>query len=223
MKTQLKYLIYTLAIALASCSETKTEETETPAVPKLPIYGERYFDEDKKDTVYHQIPDFELLNQDSVLITQKDLEGKIIIADFFFTSCPTMCPVMTSELKRVAKVIEKMNEVYIVSHTVDPEIDTLATLRAYAKDNAIDTKKWWFLWGPEEFIHNHGGEGYMLAAQRDSAAPGGFLHASQFVLIDKEKRIRGIYDGLQKNEVEQLLKDLEILRKEYEQDHTAAN
>jgi protein SCO1/2 len=222
MKILYPYILFAITITTVGCSGSNNSKSKTQN-PKLPIYGERYYDEEKKDTVYHEIPDFELLNQDSVMVTQKDIEGKIFVADFFFTSCQTICPQMTSQLKHVAKAIEKMNDVYIISHTVDPETDTLPVLRAYAKDNGINTKKWWFLWGEESFIHEHGGQGYMLNVMRDSTAQGGFLHSSIFVLVDKKKHIRGLYDGTQTKDVEKLMKDIDKLRNEYEQNHTAAH
>lgn len=202
-------------IVLAGCNNSKeTEETAAPET--LPFLGEKYYDEELKDTVYHQIPEFELLNQDSVVVTEKDFAGKIMVADFFFTSCETICPKMTSQLKRVAKKTEGMPEVFIVSHTVDPETDSVATLKNYAHSNGIDTKKWWFLTGDESFIHEHGGQGYLLNVLRDSTAQGGFLHSEFFVLVDKERRIRGIYDGTSTIEVDKLIADITRLRKEYE-------
>lgn len=217
----LKYISIIVPIMLVSCSNNTKQET--PSVDKLPIYGERYYDEETKDTAYHHIPDFELINQDSVMVTQKDFDNKIIVADFFFTSCTTICPKMTNQLKRVAKAIEELNDVYIVSHTVDPEIDSVATLNAYAKENGINTKKWWFLTGDESFIHEHGGQGYLLNVLRDSTAQGGFLHSSIFVLVDKSKRIRGLYDGTVTKEVDKLIEDIKILTKEYESEATTAN
>ena len=207
-----------LPVFLVACSDKSEPET---TVAKLPIYGERYYDEETKDTAYHHIPDFELINQDSVMVTQKDIEGKIFVADFFFTSCTTICPKMTNSLKSVAKAIEDMKDVYIISHTVDPEIDSIETLRAYAKENNINTKKWWFLTGDESFIHEHGGEGYLLNVKRDSTAQGGFLHSSIFILVDKSKRIRGLYDGTIPVEVEKCISDIKKLVAEYEQESTA--
>jgi len=116
-----------------------------------------------------------------------------------------------------------MDDVYIISHTVDPETDSIEVLRAYAKDNGIDTKKWWFLTGDEFFIHEHGGQGYMLNVMRDSTAQGGFLHSSIFVLVDKEKHIRGLYDGTNMKEVDKLIEDIKTLKKEYESAATSAN
>jgi protein SCO1/2 len=224
MKSKLINMKIHLSIALivplmfSSCSNDSNPET---ANSKLPVYGERYYDEETKDTAYHHIPDFELINQDSVIITEKDIEGKIFVADFFFTTCTTICPKMTNNLKFVAKSIKDMKDVYIVSHTVDPLIDTIETLRAYAKSNGINTKKWWFLTGDESFIHEHGGQGYLLNVTKDSTAQGGFLHSSIFVLVDKSKKIRGFYDGTIMQEVDKLIEDLKKLNAEYESEATA--
>lgn len=195
---------------LFSCGNDKKETSSS-----LPILGERYYDEEVKDTVYHSIPEFTLTNQDRKEVSLKDVKGKIFIADFFFTTCTTICPKMTSQLKRVAKKIEGYDDVYIVSHTVDPTIDSVETLKNYATDNGINTKKWWFLTGDESFIHEHGGQGYLLNVLKDSTAQGGFLHSEMFVLVDKDLHIRGIYNGTETKDVDRLLSELEILRKEY--------
>lgn len=216
----LKYISIIVPIMFIGCSDDSKHETRNT---KLLIYGERYYDEEAKDTAYHHIPDFELINQDSVVVTQKDIEGKIFVADFFFTSCTTICPKMTNSLKRVAKAIADLNDVFIISHTVDPEIDSIETLRTYAKENQINTKKWWFLTGDEFFIHEHGGQGYLLNVMKDSTAQGGFLHSSIFVLVDKQKHIRGFYDGTVMQEVEKLIEDIQTLIKEYETESTTAN
>lgn len=213
----MKYTLILLTAAvtgLSSCgSETKKEES--PATAQLPFFGERFYDEETKDTVYHHIPDFELINQDGQTVTQNDVKGKIYVADFFFTSCQTICPKMTSQLKRVAKKIETYDDALIVSHTVDPETDSVATLKTYAETNGIDTKKWWFLTGDEFFIHEHGGQGYLLNVKKDSTAQGGFLHSEMFILVDKDLRIRGIYDGTNTAEVDKLMTDIDKLRNEY--------
>lgn len=209
-----KYFIFFLSILLLfSCGDNKQNEK---AINKLPIYGERYYDETIHDTVYHVIPEFSLTNQDNEKITNKNLSDKIVVADFFFTSCLTICPKMTSQLKRVAKAIENDNDVIILSHTVDPEIDSVETLKNYAETNGINTKKWWFLTGDETFIHEHGGQGYLLNVMRDSTAQGGFLHSEKFILLDKKSRIRGIYDGTDTKQVDQLINDILVLKKEYD-------
>jgi len=202
---------------LFSCgNNTKTEEgTEVTPKNNLPIYGEKYYDDETKDTVYHQIPKFELINQDGQTVTEKDVEGKIYVADFFFTSCQTICPKMTSQLKRVAKKIENYDDVLILSHTVDPETDTRDVLKIYAETNGINTKKWWFLTGDEFFIHEHGGQGYLLNVKKDSTAQGGFLHSEMFILVDKSLHIRGIYDGTNTAEVDRLMNDINKLKTEY--------
>lgn len=204
-----------ILLAFASCGNQPKEKETVPAVTNLPVYGERYYDEETKDTVYHKIPDFELINQDGKKVTQDDVKGKIYVADFFFTSCQTICPKMTSQLKRVAKKIENYDDVLILSHTVDPENDSAATLKTYAETNGIDTKKWWFLTGDEFFIHEHGGEGYLLNVKKDSTAQGGFLHSEMFVLVDKDLHIRGIYDGTNTADVDRLMNDIDKLRNEY--------
>lgn len=216
MKTFNVFFYVALLMMWAACGTKNSDETVgTQQTRSLPIYGERYYDEETKDTVYHRIPDFELTNQDGQTITQEDVRGKIYVADFFFTSCQTICPKMTSQLKRVAKKIEGYDDVVILSHTVDPETDTQEVLKTYAETNGINTQKWWFLTGDEFFIHEHGGQGYLLNVKKDSTAQGGFLHSSMLILVDKDQHIRGIYDGTVTAEVDQLMTDLDKLRNEY--------
>lgn len=218
-----KYLLMTaVTTILVACGNGEKETETTEVADRLPIIGERYYDDETKDTVYHRIPAFELTRQDGKTITEKDLEGKIYVADFFFTSCQTICPKMTSQLKRVAKKIEGENDVLIVSHTVDPETDSVETLKNYAESNGINTNKWWFLTGDEFFIHEHGGQGYLLNVKKDSTAQGGFLHSEMFILVDKALHIRGIYDGTNTAEVDKLMTDIDKLKQEYGKP-TAAN
>ena len=208
-------LFFMMAV-FAACNNQKKEETSAvQAEKKLPIFGMREYDEEKKDTVYHTIPDFEFINQDGEKVNNETLKGKIYVADFFFTTCQTICPRMTSQLKRVSKQIEGWDDVMFVSYTVDPETDSVETLKAYANDNGINTKKWIFITGDEEEIHELGGSGYLLNVLRDSTAQGGFLHSELFILVDKERHIRGIYDGTNTEDVNRMMKEIQTLRKEY--------
>lgn len=205
MNNKLSIFFLGLIIGMISCSESK----QTP-VKTLPIYGERDNDE-KGDTIYHTVGNFSLKNQEGDVYSHNDLDGKIYVADFFFTSCPSICPKMTTNMKKFAAAFKNNDEVRIVSFTVDPERDTVEKLKKYADKNGINSKQWNLLTGDKETIYELGVYGYLLSAQEDALAPGGFLHSGQFILVDKEKRIRGIYEGTKAKEMDRMIEDARIL------------
>lgn len=186
----------------------------------LPIYGERELvftaGNAVPDTLYHTVPDFSLLNQDSALVSFADLEGKIIVADFFFTTCPTICPIMTKQMTRLQWLLDDAayDDIHFLSHTVNPKHDTPEVLKAYALEQGANLEKWTFLTGDQDAIFEQGFSGYLLSTQEDEAAPGGFLHSSMFVLLDKNRHIRGFYDGTSTKEVDDLVIDIKMLLKE---------
>jgi protein SCO1/2 len=186
----------------------------------LPYYGERdvVFKNGSAtgDTIYHQVPGFYLFDQDSIPRTEEDFAGKIIVADFFFTTCPTICPIMTKQMTRLQWLLDDpaYQDVHFLSHTVNPKHDTPAVLKAYAYEQGADLKRWTFLTGEQESIFELGFEGYLLSTMEDEAAPGGFLHSSMFVLVDRNRHIRGFFDGTSTNEVDDLVIDIKMLLKE---------
>ncbi|MDR6781752.1 protein SCO1/2 [Pedobacter africanus] len=169
------------------------------------------------DTVFRTIPAFKLLNQDSTLVTEKDFDGHIYVADFFFTSCPTICPVMHRNLLKVYKKYLGNPEVKLASHTIDVKYDTPSRMKAYAAKLGVKGTQWEYLWGTRDEIYALAERNYLVSAQEDKNAPGGFIHQGYLVLVDKEKRIRGAYDGTQDKEVAQLMKDMDVLLAEYRQ------
>jgi protein SCO1/2 len=187
---------------------------------QLPILGNRVAEEkiiDGKttvDTIYQTIPSFSLLNQDSIVVNNEMLKGKIYIADFFFTSCPTICPIMKKEMIRVYEKFKGNNQVVILSHTIDPDYDSLALLRDYASRLGSDGKQWMFLRGERKQVYELAEKGYYASALVDSTEPGGFIHSGGFILVDKLQRVRGIYDGTSTNDVDKLMSDMELLLKE---------
>ncbi len=190
---------------------------------KLPILGERdavtktVDGKEVVDTVYHTIPSFAFVNQYGDTVTQKDLDGKIYISDFFFTSCPTICPVMKKQMIKVYDEIKGNPEVMILSHTIDPAHDTPEVLNEYAKDLGVTGKQWQFVTGPKEKIYEIGQGSYMVTANEDSLAEGGYIHSGAFILVDKQKRVRGIYDGTTEDGTQKLIQDLKTLLAEYKQ------
>jgi protein SCO1 len=188
----------------------------------LPIYGNRETKEiivDGKtvmDTIYASVPDFSFVNQDSVVVNQETVKGKIYIADFFFASCPTICPIMKKQMIRVFEKYKGNPKVLLLSHTIDPEHDTIALLKDYATRLGSDGKQWMFLTGDREAIYDMAAQGYYATAMPDSTEPGGYVHSGGFILVDTQRRVRGIYNGTSEDEVTHLMKDMDILLKENE-------
>jgi len=180
---------------------------------KLPFLGPKVIGE-QGDTVYHKIPNFKFLNQDSVWISEKEMAGKIYVADFFFTTCPTICPKMKTQLLRIYDKFAEDDRVRILSHTIDPEYDGINVLKEYAKKLKITTPRWNLLTGKKSDIYQLGEKSYMVTAQEDSNEMGGFVHSGAFILVDKNRHVRGIYDGTKEEDVNHLIEDMSLLLKE---------
>ena len=187
---------------------------------KLPILGNREPVErivDGKtivDTVYHTIPPFSYLNQDSILITDKDFDHKIYIADFFFTSCNTICPLMHRNMLEVYKKYKKNPNVKFLSHSIDIKYDLPSRLKSYASKLDVESDKWIFVHGSRDSIFNIAAKSYLVAAYEDNADPQGLVHQGWFVLVDTKKQLRGAYDGTSEEQVKQMMLDMEKLLKE---------
>ncbi|RIW17142.1 SCO family protein [Algoriphagus lacus] len=195
-------LLLVMAVACKPASDNVAAPTE------LPILGERYVD-DNQDTVYHKIADFAFINQLGDTVTQADMMGKVYVADFFFTTCPTICPVMKKEMLRVFEKYQSNPNFKILSHSIDPTHDTQEVLKDYAEKLGIeDASTWNFLTGDQEKIFEMGQTSYLTTAMSDQAEPGGFLHSGAFLLIDQEGRIRGVYDGTKSDQVDRLISDI---------------
>ena len=176
--------------------------------PELPILGERYVD-DNHDTVYHTIADFSFVNQLGDTVNNSDVLGKVYVADFFFTTCPTICPVMKKEMLRVYEKFKGNPNFLILSHSIDPMHDTPEVLKDFAEKLGIENASTWnFLTGDQEKIFEMGQTSYLTTAMADQMEPGGFLHSGAFLLIDQQGRIRGVYDGTKPDQVDRLLNDI---------------
>ena len=162
---------------------------------------------------YHTIADFSLTNQNGEQITQKDYEGKIYVADFFFTTCQTICPVMTDHMVKIQKELQQDNDVLLLSHTVTPEIDSVPQLKKYALEKGVDDQKWNLVTGSKKEIYNLARKSY-LAAKDLPYSEYDLIHTENFVLVDKKRRIRGFYDGTNPDEIARLLEDIEVLKAE---------
>lgn len=216
MKTNNNWAIpaicWVLMLGLAACADS---------TKRLPILGNREAvtkvvnGQTVTDTVYQTIPDFSFLNQDSAEVTARSLDGKVYVADFFFTSCPTICPKMKTQMVRLYEHFKGNPEVSFLSHTIDPRHDSVHVLKAFAKRLGVVGTQWQFVWGDKEKVYEIGQKSYMVTAAADSTAPGGIVHSGAFILVDKQKRIRGLYDGTEPEQVDKLMKDIELLLTEY--------
>lgn len=171
---------------------------------------------------YHKISDFSLTNQNGETITQDYYENKIYIADFFFTTCPTICPIMTKNMFEVQEKTSKQN-VLLVSYSVTPEIDSIAQLKKYALENNVNDNKWNLLTGDKKQIYELARKSYLVAKNDGDGGKYDMIHTENFVLIDKEKRIRGYYDGTNKEDIDKLLNDVKILENLYKNSKNEKN
>ena len=183
----------------------------------LPIYGEKNYNSEngKTDTTLHTIHDFSFINQDGQTVTQKNFNGSVYVTDFFFTTCHTICPIMSNQMERVVEKFKGNPEVKFLSHTVDPETDTVEQLKRYATEHNADSKQWMFVTGDKKMLYGIARRSYLLNAEQGDGGPDDFIHTQNFALIDKEKHIRGFYDGTDSTEINQLMKDIDLLLAEY--------
>ena len=160
----------------------------------LPFVGPKEILEESSDTLYHSIPNFELYDQDGNIFNNEDMLGNIVVVDFFFTRCPTICPKLAAHLLDIQNKFADRTDVIIVSHTVDPEHDSVEVLKEYAHKVHAKQDKWYFLTGEKSAIYDLAFKGYFASASKDEFAPGGFLHSELIFLVDPKGRLRGSYD-----------------------------
>lgn len=204
-------------------SETQAAKvlTASSRVETLPYYGDpsftpKWLEPNAEElTDFHRISSFSLLNQEGDTLGTKDLEGKIYVADFFFTSCPGICPKMTTNMAILQEAFLEDPSVVLLSHSVTPERDSVPVLRDYAEEKGILSPKWHLLTGDRSQIYSLGRNDYFieedLGVEKDVDD---FLHTENFVLIDRDRHIRGIYNGLNKSDINQLIADIQTLKKE---------
>lgn len=177
------------------------------------------------DTLHYRIPPYEFRTQDDSLLSSEEMKGKIYVANFFFSTCPTVCPAMNYNLKQVQDRFLGYEDIYFLSFTVDPEHDTVEVLKVYEEEIGAEKGRWFFLTGEKEALYKTAAD-FLLSAQVDPGAPGGFLHSENLVLVDWEGRIRsrrdeqgnlkGVYSGTSPVEVNDLKDDIKVLIAEYE-------
>lgn len=187
----------------------------------LPIYQPADFNPELVDSTlhyvkkYHTIDDFSLINQNGKIVTEADYHNKIYIADFFFTTCLTICPLMTKNMVDIQERIMDDEDVLLLSHTVTPEIDSVAQLKKYALEKGVADHKWNLVTGDKKEIYDLARKSYLAVKDFQAAGPFDMIHTENFILVDKERRIRGTYNGTSPEEIERLMKDLEVLKASY--------
>ncbi len=185
---------------------------------RLPIYQPNMVNAELVDSTlqhikkYHRIADFSLLNQNGDTITQENYRDKIYVADFFFTTCPTICPIMTANLVEVQAALANDHEVLLLSHSVTPEIDSVAQLKKYAVEKGVNDAKWNLVTGDKKQIYELARKSYLAVQEDGDGGPFDMIHTENFILVDKQRRIRGFYDGTKEEEMDRLLSDIEILK-----------
>lgn len=203
MKSYIFYLLI-CTIFMTACQDDNTP---------LPILGQHDFTDN--DTIYHSIPDFKFVNQDSVFVTNSDFNDFIYISDFFFMSCPSICPIVKKQMLRVYEKYKDNDKVKLVSHTIDPKRDTPGKLKKYSEKLNVDNDKWIFLTGEKGEILDIADD-YFVAAFEDPEAPGGFDHSGKMILTDTKRHIRAFAEGTDPEDVDQLLIDIDKLLAEYD-------
>ena len=214
-----------MLVTLGSCKKQLKKEDikveETSRVAYLPYYSDESFTphwltpNTKEEEDFHKITDFNLVNQLGDSITQKTFEDKIYITDFFFTTCPGICLKMTGNMVKVQEAFKDDPEVLLLSHSVTPSIDSVPVLKNYAEKNGVMDNKWHLVTGDRTEIYDLGRNQYFV--ENDLGVPkdiNDFLHTENFLLIDKNKHIRGIYNGLNRSSIAQLITDIKALKLE---------
>lgn len=189
----------------------------------LPVYQPSMVSADLVDSTlqyqkkYHKIADFSLVNQNGKTITQDDYKDKIYVADFFFTTCQSICPIMTNHMSIIQDKIMDDDEVMLLSFSVTPQIDSVAQLKRYAIEKEVNDKKWNLVTGDKKQIYDLARKSYLAVKTTGDGGPFDMIHTENFMLIDKKKQIRGFYDGTKPDDIDRLLDDIKILKKEYKQ------
>lgn len=207
----IRFIIAIVVITFFSCN-TKTTETKKLL---LPVIGEKKLaGTDGKDTLYHTVQPFSFINQYHDTVSEKTIENKIYVADFFFATCQSICPKMSSQLVHVQNAFKNDNNVLILSHTVNPANDTVEVLNGYAQTYGAIKNKWHLLTGNKKTIYDMARYSYLVNALEDDGSAEGFLHSELFILVDAQKRIRGMYDGTDSVAVVKLISDIKLLKQE---------
>lgn len=213
---RLKKQIFIVFIVVFSCQRTKKiETTKLPFFNSVEMTPKWISKESSEYKSIHKVPEFKFFNQENKLITEKTYNNKIYIANFFFTKCAGICPKLTKNMKILQKKFINDDEVLLISHSVTPFHDSVSVLKKYAEENNVINYKWNLVTGKKDHIYEIARKGYFV--DENFMMRGGentFLHTEKFVLVDKKKRIRGVYNGTLAFEMQRLIKHIDILKKE---------
>lgn len=202
-------ILITFTFVIASCHRSSKTQ--------LPVYQPSDFNQELVDislhnsTENHTVADFELINQNGNTITQQDYKDKIYVADFFFTRCPSICPIMTNNMEKLQRLFMQEDDIMFLSLSVTPELDSVPVLRHYADSKGVIDEKWNVTTGDKKHIYELARKSYFAVVEQGDGGLQDFIHTPNFILVDKKKQIRGIYDGTKDEEIERLKSDIEIL------------
>ena len=209
-------VFFILSVIIIFCIYTLLKPKE-----RLPVYQPDMVNAELVDSTvqyvrkYHKIADFELVNQNGDTITQDYYNDKIYIADFFFTTCLTICPIMTDHMVQIQEKIKNDEEVLLLSHTVFPVADSVPVLKEYALEKGVIDDKWNLVTGDKKEIYELARKSYLATKSTGDGGKYDMIHTENFILVDKNKQIRGFYDGTDPEAIENLMHDLEVLKAEY--------
>jgi len=216
-----KYKLFITTLAVLSVVIITAFYNILKPTKTLPIYQPAQVNFELVDSTiqhqkkYHTIADFKLINQNGDTITQSFYKDKIYVADFFFTTCQTICPIMTDHMYEIQKKTISDPEILLLSHTVTPEIDSVAQLNRYAKQKLVNASKWNLVTGDKKQIYDLARRSYLAVKTSGDGGPYDMIHTENFMLIDKQRQIRGFYDGTNPEAVETLLEDIKTLKASY--------
>jgi len=202
-------LLSFVVLSIVSCNQTSKKQ--------LPVYNPSDFNPELVDrnllntSENHTVADFKLINQNGKTITQEDYKNKIYVVDFFFTSCPTICPIMTNNMVKLQKKFIDNSEIMFLSLSVTPKIDSVEVLRKYADDKGVIDAKWNITTGDKKHIYELARKSYFAVVEQGDGGLQDFIHTPNFILVDKKKQIRGVYDGTDDSEILRLIDDIKIL------------
>ncbi len=209
------FFIVFSVVAISSFNYVQTQEKKLPIYSPSMVSDELVEEDLRYVKKYHRISDFSLLNQNGNNVTQEDYKNKIYVADFFFTTCPDICPIMTGNMLYLQENLKDTN-VMLASFSVTPKIDTVEVLKDYSSLKGVDDARWNLMTGDKKQIYDLARKSYLVAKAIPDGKNHGMIHTENFVLVDRDKRIRGYYDGTNIEDMNKLLDDIQILIKSYE-------
>ena len=214
MNTKGNYYWLLLIIPLIFVAWFFINKNEHKPLRTLPYFGQKNVVKNG-DTTYHVVKPFCFTNQYNEKVTEETMKGKIYVTDFFFTTCQSICPIMSSELERVYKQFSHQEDILILSHTVSPEEDSASVLKEYASMHGVKDRRWLFVTGDKKHLYDMARTSYLLNAEEGNGDADDFIHTQNFALVDKEKHLRGFYDGTDSLDVSRLITDINLLLEEY--------